>query len=208
MRQALALLRRPEYRHLYAGILCTIDVRNDPIAVYEALLAEAPPRLDLLLPHATWDHPPYRPPGSPTPYADWLGRIHARWLADGRPLPIRFFDSLLAAWEGHPSGSEAAGLDPVDLLVIETDGSWEQADSLKTAFDGARRPASTSSPTRSTRPRRTRAWPSARPASRRCARRAVSARWSGPAEAAYMRTDTSPKMALIIRRFTAMISRS
>ncbi len=25
----------------------------------------------------------------------------------------------------------------MDLLVIETDGSWEQADSLKTAFDGA-----------------------------------------------------------------------
>ena len=135
--QALALLRQPEYRHLYAGILCTIDVRNDPIGVYEALRAEAPPRLDFLLPHATWDHPPSRPPGSPTPYADWLGRIHARWLADGRPLPIRFFDSLLAAWEGRPSGSEAAGLDPVDLLVIETDGSWEQADSLKTAYDGA-----------------------------------------------------------------------
>ena len=52
-------------------------------------------------------------------------------------MPIRFFDSLLAAWQGRPSGSEAAGLDPVDLLVIETDGSWEQADSLKTAFDGA-----------------------------------------------------------------------
>ena len=89
------------------------------------------------MPHATWDQPPYRPPGSPTPYADWLGRIHDRWLADGRPLPIRFFDSLLAAWEGRPSGSEAAGLDPVDLLVIETDGSWEQADSLKTAYDSA-----------------------------------------------------------------------
>ena len=135
------MLRRPEYRHLYAGILCTIDLRNDPVAVYEALRAEAPPRMDLLLPHATWEQPPYRPPDAETPYAAWLGRIHARWLADGRPMPIRFFDSLRGAWAGHPSGSEAAGLDPVDLLVIETDGSWEQADSLKTAFDGARRPA-------------------------------------------------------------------
>ena len=33
VRRALALLRRPEYRHLYAGILCTVDLRNDPIAV-------------------------------------------------------------------------------------------------------------------------------------------------------------------------------
>jgi len=137
VRRALSLLRRPEYRHLYAGILCTVDLRNDPIAVYEALRAEAPPRVDLLLPHATWVQPPYRPPDADTPYAAWLGRIHARWLADGCPLPIRFFDSLRDAWEGRPSGSEAVGLDPVDLLVIETDGSWEQADSLKTAFDGA-----------------------------------------------------------------------
>ena len=137
VRQALSLLRRPQYRHLYAGILCTVDLRNDPIAVYEALRAEAPPRIDLLLPHATWENPPYRPADADTPYAAWLGRIHARWLADGRPFGIRFFDSLLGAWQGRPSGSEAAGLDPVDLLVIETNGCWEQADSLKTAYDGA-----------------------------------------------------------------------
>ncbi len=137
VQRALALLRKPEYRRVYAGILCTIDVANDPIAVYEALLAAEPPRVDFLLPHATWDHPPHRPPGQPQVYAEWLGRIHSRWVADNRPLPIRFFDSLLAAWEGRPSGNEAAGLDPVDLLVIETDGSWEQTDSLKTAFENA-----------------------------------------------------------------------
>jgi uncharacterized protein len=65
--RALELLRTPRYRPLYAGILCTVDVANDPIAVYEALLAQAPPQLDLLLPHATWDNPPasrhLTPPG-------------------------------------------------------------------------------------------------------------------------------------------------
>ena len=137
VRQALALLRQPEYRHLYAGILCTVDLANDPIAVYEALLAESPPQVDLLLPHATWDRPPDRPPDLPAPYAAWLGAIHTRWVADGRPVPIRFFDSLVSAWEGRPSSSEAVGLDAVDLLVIETGGDWEQTDSLKTSFDGA-----------------------------------------------------------------------
>jgi uncharacterized protein len=135
--QALELLRTPKYRHLYAGILCTVDVANDPLAVYQALLAERPPRLDLLLPHATWDSPPPGGSREPVPYARWLGRIHSQWVADGYPVPIRLFDSLLAAGQGRTSGSEATGLDPVDLLVIETDGSWEQADSLKTAFDGA-----------------------------------------------------------------------
>lgn len=135
--RGLALLRRSVYRHLFSGILCTVDLRNDPIRVYEALLAEEPPRIDLLLPHATWESPPPRPDGVPAPYADWLAEIHDRWTRDGRPMPIRMFDSLLSAACGGSTASEGIGLDAVNLLVIETDGQWEQADSLKTAFDGA-----------------------------------------------------------------------
>jgi uncharacterized protein len=134
---ALRLLRRLEYRHLYAGILCTIDLANDPVAVYEALAAEAPPNLDLLLPHATWEHPPPRPGGVPAPYADWLLRIYRRWEADGRPVPIRIFDSLLSAARGGRSFTESLGTDPGDLLVVEANGDWEQPDSMKTAYDGA-----------------------------------------------------------------------
>ncbi|MFE2141136.1 FxsB family cyclophane-forming radical SAM/SPASM peptide maturase [Streptomyces sp. NPDC059456] len=135
--RGLALLRRREFRHLYGGILCTVDVENDPIAVYEALLEQVPPRLDFLLPHATWAHPPPRPSGTTAPYAAWLGRIHTRWIADGRPVPVRLFDALATAAWGGASGSEAVGLGPVALAVVDTDGSWEQADSLKTAYDGA-----------------------------------------------------------------------
>lgn len=135
--RALGLLRRPAYRHIYAGILCTIDIRNDPIAVYEGLLAHRPPRIDFLLPHATWDTPPLRPSDDDTAYATWLRRIHTRWIADGQPVRVRMFDSLHSAATGGPTGSEQVGLGSADLLVVETDGSWEQADSLKTAFDGA-----------------------------------------------------------------------
>ena len=59
--RAIRLLASDRFRHLYSGLLCTIDVANDPIRVYESLLELAPPRLDLLLPHATWDAPPPRP---------------------------------------------------------------------------------------------------------------------------------------------------
>jgi len=52
-------------------------------------------------------------------------------------VPIRLFDSVLSTARGGPSWTEAIGLDRADLLVVDTDGSWEQADSLKTAFDGA-----------------------------------------------------------------------
>ncbi|MEV0152337.1 FxsB family cyclophane-forming radical SAM/SPASM peptide maturase [Micromonospora sp. NPDC050686] len=135
-RRALALLRQPAHRASYAGILCTVDLRNDPDQVYAALVAERPPRIDLLLPHATWDRPPWRPAGAGTPYADWLGRIHRRWVDDGRPVPIRLFEAL-APGGSAAGGTEAVGLAPADLLVVETDGSWEQVDSLKVAFHGA-----------------------------------------------------------------------
>jgi uncharacterized protein len=134
---ALDRLRRPEFRQVFAGILCTVDLRNDPIEVYEALLAHEPPRIDLLLPHATWDQQPLRTDDDPACYGRWLGRVYERWIADGRPVPIRLFDSLLSTMAGGQSGTEWVGLDPVDLAVVETDGTWEQVDSLKTAYDGA-----------------------------------------------------------------------
>src|SRR6266705_1543395 len=34
---AIGLLRSPAFRDLYAGLLCTIDTANDPVAVYDAL---------------------------------------------------------------------------------------------------------------------------------------------------------------------------
>ena len=141
---ALELLRTPRYRHLYAGILCTVDIANDPVDVYRALAAEQPPRIDLLLPHATWDDPPPRPDGIARPstsadpaYAHWLLEIHRVWENDGRPFGIRLFDSIRSTLHGGPPLTEALGVAPSDVLVIETDGAIEQADSLKVAFDGA-----------------------------------------------------------------------
>lgn len=135
--RAVELLSRTGYRRLFAGLLCTIDIENDPVAVYDALVALKPPRIDFLLPHATWDVPPLRPKGAMTPYADWLGTIYRRWDAAGRPVPVRIFDSVLRTLRGESSLTESLGLAPADLVVIETDGTFEQADSLKTAYDNA-----------------------------------------------------------------------
>lgn len=139
--RAVELLSEPEFRHLYQGLLCTVDVANDPVAVHDALVALDPPRIDYLLPHATWDHPPGRPVTvsgrEETPYADWLLAVFDRWDEQGQATPVRLFDSVLSTLRGGPSLTEALGLEPSDLAVVETDGSFEQADSLKTAFDGA-----------------------------------------------------------------------
>ncbi|MFI8084221.1 FxsB family cyclophane-forming radical SAM/SPASM peptide maturase [Kitasatospora sp. NPDC086009] len=136
--RAVALLREPEFQHLFAGLLCTIDVENDPVAVYRALAELQPPAVDFLLPHATWDDPPKRPAGrGEHPYADWLLAVHDHWEADGRRFAVRTFESVHRTLRGFTSLTESLGLEPSDLVVLETDGTFEQVDSLKTAFDGA-----------------------------------------------------------------------
>ncbi|MDG4833525.1 FxsB family radical SAM/SPASM domain protein [Solwaraspora sp. WMMD1047] len=137
--RALRLLAGPDRRHLYGGVLSTIDLLNDPIEVYRSLLEFDPPRLDFLLPHGNWTAaPPGRPPNDgTTPYADWLIPIFDRWYAT-RPqrTGIRLFEALIDLLLGGASRSEAVGLGPVDLLTIETDGTIEHGDTLKTTEDG------------------------------------------------------------------------
>lgn len=135
--RAIELLRTSRFRDLYGGLLCTIDVTNDPVAVYESLLALDPPQIDFLLPHATWDHPPARHAAADAEYGDWLIAIYNRWLASRRPVRIRTFESVSSTLNGGESLTEALGLAPVGLVVIETDGTYEQVDSLKAAFHGA-----------------------------------------------------------------------
>ncbi|MPY38250.1 FxsB family radical SAM/SPASM domain protein [Streptomyces adustus] len=135
--RGIRLLQEPEYRHLFSGVLCTVDVANDPVVVHDALTGLAPPRIDYLIPHSTWDSPPPNPSGGGTPYADWLLAVFDRWEQQGRPMPVRTFDSVLSTLRGGPPLTEAMGLAPSDLAVIETDGTFEQAEWLKTAYAGA-----------------------------------------------------------------------
>ncbi|WP_406389043.1 radical SAM/SPASM protein FxsBH, inactivated beta-hydroxylase extension form [Streptomyces sp. NBC_00887] len=137
--RAVDLLRQERYRHLDLGLLCTIDIRNDPVAVFDALAELEPPRVDFLLPHATWDDPPLRPDGSPTAYADWLLAVFDRRQEQDpeHRLPVRLFSSVLSTLSGGPSLTESLGLAPTDLVVVETDGQLEQVDSLKSAYEGA-----------------------------------------------------------------------
>ncbi|MFI7636755.1 FxsB family cyclophane-forming radical SAM/SPASM peptide maturase [Nonomuraea sp. NPDC049400] len=138
--RGLALLASGPYRAQFRGLLCTINVDNDPIGTYEELLRWRPPAIDFLLPHGTWSSPPPKRTTDEdhTPYADWLLEIFERWYtAPSRQTRVRLFESVIRMALGGQSMTEAVGLQPARLVVIETDGSIEQVDSLKAAFDGA-----------------------------------------------------------------------
>ncbi|ANB09198.1 hypothetical protein SAM40697_5242 [Streptomyces ambofaciens] len=139
--RGLALLRLPRYRRLYGGLLCVVDAVADPVETYEALLAHEPPRLDLLLPHATWQFPPPRPHGTAAaPYGSWLAAVFDRWFdAPRRETSVRLFDSLLDLHLGGTSSSEVWGPYGADVVVIQPSGLIEYNDILKTVSAEAAR---------------------------------------------------------------------
>jgi uncharacterized protein len=76
------------------------------------------------------------PGADDTPYADWLIAVFDHWYL--RPhTRVRIFEEIMQLLIGGTSASEAVGLAPTQLVVIETDGSIAQEDTLRAAFDGA-----------------------------------------------------------------------
>jgi len=130
---------------LLAGLLCTIDLANDPIATYETLARFAPPVIDFLLPLANWSHPPPGGQGGPrataplsgTPYADWLIPVFDHWYESRDAISIRLFDEIINLLLGGRPSTEIIGGGGADFSVIETDGTIDSSDTLTFAHEGA-----------------------------------------------------------------------
>jgi uncharacterized protein len=135
--RSLELLRSPEFRGIYGGLLCTVDVTNDPVRVFEDLAAMQPLKIDFLLPHATWDSPPPGAVPGETRHGDWLCAVFDHWYDAPPAVSVRLFEELINALLGGASRSEAIGLSAAAFAVVETDGAIEQTDALKIAFRGA-----------------------------------------------------------------------
>lgn len=139
LQDSLNLITSDKYKSLLSGFLCVIDVRNDPIAIYEHLKSYSPPSIDFLVPYDNWDRlpPNWSATINPPIYGAWLVKLFDHWLADRAPVPIRLLKSLLRLLLGGKSLVESVGTGVVDLIVVETDGAIEAVDSIKACYDGA-----------------------------------------------------------------------
>lgn len=138
--RSIELLSSTRYRQVFSRLYATIDVCNDPVAVYEQLARFDPPMMDFHLPHGNWDTPPpVRDPRSDdAPYGQWLARAFDRWYDSPFPEPrVRMFTEIMNLLLGGHSSVETIGLSPAAMVVIETDGTIEQVDSLRSTFHGA-----------------------------------------------------------------------
>ncbi len=137
---ALRLLSSEKGRKIWSGILCVIDLKNDPLMVYSYFKQYSPPSIDFLLPLAHYD---LRPPAKEksldvTPYADWLIQIFNIWYNEKpQTTLIRKFQEIISLMLGFKGISEEWGLEPVDFAVIETNGDIEAVDCLKVTYPGA-----------------------------------------------------------------------
>jgi uncharacterized protein len=140
VRTALRKLSGKRHRTLFGGLLCTIDLHNDPVVTYQSLLDFSPPGIDFLLPLGNWSNPPpNRSSASPrTPYADWLISVFDRWYRAGsQETHVRMFEEIINVLLGGQSGVEGIGLSPTTMVVVATDGAIEQSDTLSAAYQGA-----------------------------------------------------------------------
>jgi uncharacterized protein len=140
VRRGIQRLAGERYRSLFAGLVSVIDVDEDPVETYEALLEFGPPRIDFLLPHGNWTaRPPGRveDPGDVT-YGRWLMAVFDRWYdAPSQETEVRLFAEIINLVLGGESRTESVGLSPVALITVNTDGSLEQVDTLRSAYSGA-----------------------------------------------------------------------
>jgi len=135
--RSIALLSRAP--RLWGGILAVIDLEADPVETYSYFSSFDPPSIDFLMPLG---HHDMRPPGKEaldtTPYADWLLQVFDIWYPE-RPQPIRIrrFRDIIALCLGATQSSEEWGLQPVDFIVVETNGEIQAVDTLKVTYPGA-----------------------------------------------------------------------
>ncbi len=126
-------------RTVFGGILAVMDVTEDPLPVFEHLAAFAPPSIDFLEPHGSWDDlPAGKATPEDTPYGDWLIRLFDHWF-DGsrRAVAIRKFEELIEHLLGGAGSVESFGLEPVSLLTVATDGAIEMVDCIKASGPNA-----------------------------------------------------------------------
>ncbi|MEV3854937.1 FxsB family cyclophane-forming radical SAM/SPASM peptide maturase [Streptomyces sp. NPDC050095] len=124
--------------HLFAGLLAVVDLANDPEEVHDYLASFEPPTIDFNLPHGTHDDPPQRRDPAIPEYGMWMSRVYDAWLA--RPEhrhSVRMLEDIAALSSGARGAVETLGLAPPTSVVIESDGTIEGVDTLRSVEEGA-----------------------------------------------------------------------
>jgi uncharacterized protein len=139
--KGLALLTSHKDRDfLFTGILSVVDPQTNPGKIYYFLRSLGAPSVDFL--HRDGNHsnmPSGKDSFASTEYGQWFVQLLDVYLADPKPIRIRFLDDLIKLTIGGTGTKDGTGLTDYGVLVVDTDGSIAKNDTLKSSFDGADR---------------------------------------------------------------------
>ncbi len=138
------LRTHPGADFLYAGLLAVVDPATDPVEVYGFFKDLNPPSVDFLYRDGNHSRlPPGKESSDSTEYGSWMVRLLDCYLTDPEPIPIRVFDDMLKLIIGGKATKEGTGLSDFGIVIFDTDGQITKNDTLKSAYEGADRFAST-----------------------------------------------------------------
>lgn len=129
-------MARSRIPHLFDSVLQVIDISIPPLEMLDTLESYGVGRADLLFPdlnHDTITNSEIRPGD----VGKWLIEVFDLWAERSKTVHIRLFTKIIHLLSGGRNGSELLGAHAAGTVVIETDGSYEIHDGLKTTFDGA-----------------------------------------------------------------------
>jgi uncharacterized protein len=132
-----AYRRLQQHPKIFAGVISVIDPAVEPEDQFKFFDSLNPPKLDFLLPDAHHLRPPPGRQDQLDLYQEWLIDAFDLWFDVYPHLPVRTFEALLDVAAGLPSATDAFGFGDVNLLSVETDGSYHDLDVLKITTDGA-----------------------------------------------------------------------
>lgn len=120
--------------NVFSGVIAVIDPAMSPRSLFEFFYPFNLPKLDLLLPDATHATPPPGRIFDSTLYQRWLVEAFEIWFTEFPNLPIRWFDAILGSRLGIPSPTDVMGFGEINLIVIESDGTYTDHDVFKITY--------------------------------------------------------------------------
>jgi uncharacterized protein len=132
------LQRHPAAVSLFSGLLAVIDPRSDPSEVYQFFKDVGTPSVDFLYRDGNHSTLPFgKASVASTEYGSWMCAVLDLYLSDPNPPKIRVLDDMIKLALGGAARKEGVGLSDYGIVVIETDGSINKNDTLKSTEDAA-----------------------------------------------------------------------
>jgi uncharacterized protein len=125
--QRLSELSGPDFDKIFQGFLVVVDPRYPGSKVIDHLLRYRPRALDFLLPLNNYDN------HEAADYGAWMIECFNHWFDNDLDVRVRSFERYITRLL-YPDVNE---INPIDALIVESDGGIEIDDTLKTSFSGA-----------------------------------------------------------------------